>query len=299
MTLEELANGTRAIPLSSIGGDPALTRELQTLLGRAGLLDPPADGQFGPVSQWALAVLLRKLGHGSAAVIDRTTAQALLTQGPDAFPIKPRATFDGRLVQALLAKGCWIQRHPECINILYVEGMDADGKPNDDAPNVFNDLRAVLRITPSGSPQILETWEATTEPGTYYTVIKPLDPRGAARIAFGQYKAWAIGIHMKGRSSQHEALVQTAAVQVHRDLDRNYERTGDSVFTGLFGINQHCGYDMKKSDVGRASAGCLVGRTRAGHSAFIRYCKEDPRYLANNGYRFMTAVLAASDIPSP
>ena len=55
---------------------------------------------------------------------------------------------------------------------------------------------------------------------------------------------------------------------------------------------------MKKSDVGRASAGCLVGRTRAGHTAFMRYCKADPRYLANNGYRFMAAVMPVAEVPA-
>jgi hypothetical protein len=49
--------------------------------------------------------------------------------------------------------------------------------------------------------------------------------------------------------------------------------------------------------VGRASAGCLVGRTKAGHRAFMPLCKADPRYAANNSYRFMTAVLQAADVP--
>ena len=75
------------------------------------------------------------------------------------------------------------------------------------------------------------------------------------------------------------------------------KRAGDETFEGLFGINQHHGFDLKKSDIGRASAGCLVGRTKSGHAAFMRLCKEDPRYLSNNSYRFMTAVLASTDVP--
>jgi hypothetical protein len=30
----------------------------------------------------------------------------------------------------------------------------------------------------------------------------------------------------------------------------------------------------------------------------MRLCKGDPRYLANNSYRFMTAVLPAAEVPA-
>lgn len=298
MTLQRFADGAPPMAFSAIGIDTPLCRELQTLLGKLGLLDPPVDLQFGPVSHWALDALLKKLGLSGAMIIDAPVARALLdAAGADPFRVKPRKSLAGRLVQALEAKGYWIQRHPDCVNIVYVEGMDPDGTPNVDAPNVFNDARFVLRITPSGLPDIVDAWEATTEPGEYYTVIEPLDPRGAARIAFGQYKAWSVGVHMAGKKSAHEALKQTAAIKVHRDINKDFERAGDETFEGLFGINQHHGFDLKKSDIGRASAGCLVGRTKSGHAAFMRLCKEDPRYLSNNSYRFMTAVLASTDVP--
>ena len=192
--------------------------------------------------------------------------------------------------------GYWLCRQPDCINVIYVEGMDADGTANDDTPNAFNDLRLVLRINRVGNPTIVESWDATTEPGRYYTLIEELDPRGAARIAFGQYKAWSVGTHMAGRRTAHMALVQTAPIDVYRDPNADFERTGDEVFRGLFGINQHWGYDLPKSDIGRASAGCLVGRTKSGHRSFMALCTIDPRYLANNSYRFMTTVLPAAAI---
>jgi hypothetical protein len=172
--------------------------------------------------------------------------------------------------------------------------MNTDGTPNDDAPNVFNDVRVVLRIGKSGRPQIEGVWEATTEPGDYYTRVKKLDARGAARVAFGQYKAWTVGTHMAGRPSGHEALVQVASITVHRDLNEDFQRENDRTFAGVFGVNQHCGYDLPKGDIGRASAGCLVGRTRNGHREFMNLVKSDARYRANNGYRFMTGVLAGS-----
>ncbi|HEY8521612.1 MAG TPA: hypothetical protein VIN61_16185 [Gammaproteobacteria bacterium] len=127
--------------------------------------------------------------------------------------------------------------------------------------------------------------------------VKKLDPRGAARIAFGQYKAWSVGTHMAGKPSAHEALVQTAPIRVHRDLNEDFERVGDQSFEGVFGINQHWGYDLPKSDIGKAGAGCLVGRTKSGHRRFMQLCKADARYVANHGYRFMTAVLPAEAVP--
>ena len=71
--------------------------------------------------------------------------------------------------------GFWIARHPDCVNIVYVEGMDGDGTPNDDAPDAFNDLRLLLRINKAGNPEIVASWQATTEPGTYYTKLHKLD----------------------------------------------------------------------------------------------------------------------------
>ena len=63
-------------------------------------------------------------------------------------------------------------------------------------------------------------------------------------------------------------------------------------------MNQHWGFDLPKADIGRASAGCLVGRTKAGHRAFMTLCKGDPRYTTNHSYRFLTAVLPAADVPT-
>lgn len=295
MTLEEIAAGAPAIDVLHIGGDVPLARQIQGRLAEIGLLDPPADGKFGPVSRWALGEFLKR-AKVAGTMLDAATARALLVQGPELFPLRQPNTLAGRLVKALRAKGHWISRHPECVNIVYVEGMDADGKRNADAPNEFNDLRVVLRVTRAGNPQIVEMWEATTEPGKFFTVGAETNPDGAARIAFGQYKAWSVGTHKAGKPSAHEALVQTDDIEIFRDLNRDFERAGDRKFTGMFFINQHWGFDLPKTDIRNASAGCLVGRTKAGHRAFMALCKSDPRFAANNGYRFMTAVLPAADV---
>lgn len=297
MTLNDIAAGDRGVPLSLIGADPVLTAEVQERLAAHGLLDPPADGSFGPVSLWAMAQFLRKAGTPGKTTLDAEAAAALLTDDP-VFPLRTPDSLAGRIVLAMQAAGHWLGRHPDCVNIVYVEGMDADGTANTDAPNEFNDLRLVLRVNRAGNPDITEMWEATTEPGKYYTLIEKLDPRGAARIAFGQYKSWSVGTHLAGRPSAHEALVQTASIRVYRDLNQDFERTSDQVFEGLFGVNQHWGFDLPRSDVGRASAGCLVGRTRAGHRTFMALCKADPRYAVNNSYRFLTTVLPAAEVPA-
>lgn len=178
------------------------------------------------------------------------------------------------------------------MNILYVEGCNPDGTANDNAPNRFNDLRVVLTFGADGRPSA-QAWEGTTEPGTYWTMHGVSDEAarlGAARIAFGQYKAWRTGQH-----HGHDALVQTGGeVTVFRDLNRDFKRTGDRTYTGYFGINQHWGYDYPVNDLGQSSAGCLVGRTRVGHRAFMQVVWSDPRFKANPHYTFMTGVLPRS-----
>ena len=297
MTLEELARGNTQVPLALIGGDKALSLQIQQRLGELGLLDPPADGSFGPVSLWAITQFMRAIGTPTRSRLDLESARALLAgTATTLFPLNITNTLAGRIANAMTTEGQWLNRHPECVNIIYVEGMDPDGQANTDAPNEFNDLRLLLRVNRAGNPEIVESWEATSEPGRVHTVIKKLDPRGAARIAFGQYKAWSVGTHKAGKPSAHEALVQTLPIKVHRDLNEDFERTGDAVFEGLFGINQHWGFDLPRNDIGSAGAGCLVGRTKTGHRQFMQLCKADPRFVVSNGYRFMTTVMPADAV---
>ncbi len=143
-------------------------------------------------------------------------------------------------------------------------------------------------------PVILGKWVATTEPGAYYTE-HPVNPAGAARIAFGQYEAWRVGMHR----GDHEALVQRGPVTVRRDLNKDMIRTGDARDIGdNFGINQHgpSGTDQAPDNVGKFSAGCLVGKSMAGHRAFMAIVKADPRFVADPEYLFRTAILAERDV---
>jgi hypothetical protein len=201
--------------------------------------------------------------------------------------MQPNQDFLSRIVQAQIKLGMKVFINPGELNIVYVEGCDFSGTPNKDTMNEWNDIRLVYRID-KNSPKLLGAWKATTEPGWKYTA-SPLNPAGAFRIAFGQYKAWQVGWH-----KNHEALVQVENVKGYRDRNKDGFRTGDLPVTGLFGINQHWGYDMPQVD--GASAGCLVGQSKSGHLEFMGIIKSDIRYLSDNKYIFWTSVLDGSKI---
>lgn len=295
MTLQQLARGGASFAVRDLWQDQSLTVEIQERLSALGFLDPPADGKFGPVSLLAMQLFAAKAQMPNAEVIDAACANALLNNTADTlFPITRGTDLASRVVQFMLGKGYWVARAPGYLSIVYVEGMNEDGAFNDDVPNHFNDCRMVLAVE-EGKPKILGRWEGTTEPGAHYT-FTPENPKGAARIALGQYKAWRVGTHFGGGSDPHEALVQVENIKVHRDFDKNFKREDDALDVGVFHINQHWGFDNPVNNIGKASAGCLVGRTRAGHRQFMQLIKSDPRYAASNGYVFMTTVIAGEEL---
>jgi lysozyme family protein len=207
------------------------------------------------------------------------------------LPADKPTDLAGRIVAAMRKRGFKVDDVPGNPNVVYVEGMGPDGAKNDNTPNQFNDARFVIMFGQDGRPKIAGAWEATTEPGRYWTQ-NPMNSGGAARIKFGQYTAWQVGMH-----HTHEALVQTGGnVTVCRDLNEDYKRDGDKEDTGQFGINQHWGYDFPKNDLGQSSAGCLVGRMKTGHQQFMALMKSDPRYKANSRFVFTAAVLPASEV---
>lgn len=197
------------------------------------------------------------------------------------------------IVKAMEDKGYPIDKGEGEVNIVYLEGCDVDGSLNDDAPDRFNDTRICLSFV-EGNPVVLGAWEATTEPGKYWTQNR-MNPLGAARIRFGHYKAWIVGLH----NGDHEALVQRkGTVTVHRDDNEDFLRAGDVLQTGYFGINQHHGYDNPKNSLGRSSAGCLVGRSIKGHREFMKIVTSDPRYRRDPNFVFSTTIMDARDVVS-
>jgi peptidoglycan hydrolase-like protein with peptidoglycan-binding domain len=292
MRLEDVGN---TIPLAALGADHELVGQIQQLLTTHGYLDPPADGKFGPVSHWALAAFARRNQLSTDDGLTSGLARSLLDTAHQPLPqIKASGVWFDKVLSYMKAKEYWICRHPDAVNICYLEGANADGTLNNNKNNVFNDLRIVFWIAEDGTAKT-QMWEGTTEPGLYWTV-HPMDPKGAARIAFDQYKAWIVGTHHAGKPSAHEALVQVEPILVYRDLNQDFKRQGDQTYRGLFAINQHWGYDAPKNDLGTTSAGCLVGRTKSGHREFMKIVKSDSRHLASPAYRFVTAVMPGSDV---
>jgi peptidoglycan hydrolase-like protein with peptidoglycan-binding domain len=213
---------------------------------------------------------------------------------PAPMPQRVGSDLAHLVIAAMERKGYQIDRGPGEVNIVYVEGMNLDGTPNHNEANKWNDLRLLIRFE-GGEPNIIGKWVATTEPGRYST-FHPSDPsKGVARIEFGQYRAWQVGMHGIGRRSSHEGLRQDAGtVTVCRDLNKDGSRQGDKRETGEFYINQHSGYNQ--SEVEGASAGCLVGQSVPGHERFMELVKSDPRYKADRMHVFVTAILPASDV---
>lgn len=283
--------GGPPIPFEFLGTDRDLAMEIQTRLSALGYLDPPADGIFGEVSKWALTEFAEANGLCCGDGFTETMAKKLLVPEKLLPEIRETGSWFDKVIAYMTKRNYFICRHSDCKNIVYLEGVNPDGSPNDNKPNAFNDIRIVFSVGDDGRPELLGVWEATTEPGAHYT-FSPINRGGAARIAFGQYKAWGVGRHR----NNHEALVQTKPVTVYRDKNRDFLRTGDRIETGLFGINQHWGYDCPVNDIKNSSAGCLVGRAKEGHRKFMSLAKADPRYKVSRSYSFVTTIMPGQDI---
>lgn len=183
------------------------------------------------------------------------------------------------------------------INIVYLEGINPDFSENADALDGWNDLSLLISHLADGTPVLLHSAVCTTEPGkaaTFSSAARRLG--GVARIKFGQHTAWRMGYHQFAkRNKQHPALVQCAAIPVHRDSNRDGKRTGDLVNYG-YGINQHStfpGYTGSK--IGNWSAGCLVRRWWVDHLAWIGILQQDARYLKNKKFVFSSTIIAGDD----
>jgi peptidoglycan hydrolase-like protein with peptidoglycan-binding domain len=296
MRLQDFLGTDQKYGFEAIANEEDLARQVQTQLIGLRLLEPPADGKFGPVSTAALKKFQDILKIGESEYLGKVTAEKLIQTKLDQLPktpLKLSNSLPSRIIKYMVAKNYVVFTEPKEYNIVYVEGMNEDGSLNGDAPNEFNDRRIVIEIV-EGVPKIVNHWQATTEPGTRYTIM-PMNPQGAARIQFGQYKAWRVGMH--GNADRHEALIQCGTITVCRDFNQDYKRTGDKIDTGDdFLVNQHWGYDAPVNDIKNASAGCLVGRRRDGHREFMAIIKQDRRYVANPGYVFYTAIIPGDDL---
>lgn len=262
---------------------------IQQHLIRLGLLDPPADGLWGKQSELALKSFCSSKNIATSS--DNSTLESQLAQAKNL--IKFGDDFASRIVKYMRSQSQFVAvSTPDArrLNIVYVEGMNKDGSLNNDAPNNFNDASLIVEIA-SGIPKIVFAAIGTTEPGTTYTE-SPLNPGGAFRISFGQFKAWRVGIHYGSGKNPHEALVQVGEITGHRDYNRDYKRTGDRLVTGSnFQVNQHSGFDFPTNNIQGASAGCLLRRKWDDHYEFMKLVKRDARYGCDKQYTFMTTII--------
>jgi peptidoglycan hydrolase-like protein with peptidoglycan-binding domain len=297
MKLQDFLGKDLKYTTEGIASDKELATQIQGRLITLELLDPPVDGKFGPISSAALKDFQTLMKCNESGYLGAVTAEKLIETKLEDLPtpeLKLGNDLASRIVKYMQSKGYQISQGIKHYNLVYIEGMNSDGSLNDDTPNYFNDRRIVLQIL-DGVPALIGNWEATTEPGNYYTQ-NPMNPKGTARIKFGQYKAWQVGIHYGGGSDPHEALVQAAPITVYRDVNKDNQRTGDKTDTGLFDIDQHWGFDLPYNNVYYASAGCLVGRTRDGHREFMSLIKQDRRYQLNKNYLFYTTVIDGQEL---
>lgn len=274
--------------------EPSLdTREgveaLQKILIRCGYLDPPADGGFGPVTKWALRQFAERSKLVPSEQLTLELVAALRAAQP--LPLNPGNDLAGRIVRTMQRNNYWIARHSACVNIVYIEGMYPDGAANNNEPNVFNDTRLVFRVREDGTPIVVGQWEATTEPGTYWT-LRPMNAGGAFHIKFGQYKAW-----IRGPYHTQDALIQVGEIEGYRDPNKTFKRDYNHPVSGSnLGVEQHGGYNYPRNDLGKSSAGCLVGRLMDGHAQFMSVVIDDARYKANPAYQFMSTIMPVADL---
>ncbi len=283
LRLQDFLNTDLKYDFDAIANDEGLTHQIQIRLIDLGLLDPPLS-YFGPITGAALRTFQDLMRSNEPNYLGKTTAKQLIETSIDELP-RPKLNLDAndlatRVIRYMQKLNYTLFTGNKEKNIIYIEGMNKDGSLNNDEPNHFNDLRVVIEFL-NGKPHITGSWEATTEPGEEYTLrpLRSVAHKGAARVKFGQYCAWKVGLH--GKNQPHRALVQVRPITVHRDLNKDFLRTGDKEESDLFAINQHHGYDHPRSDIYTASAGCLVGRSSTGHAEFMRLIEEDPRYQAN------------------
>ncbi len=299
-------------------------RAVQSKLCDLGLLDPIIGGSesqpFGPIAKndgmagketrAALKEFCRLTGNINGYIDRSITRRQLLmldaAQPGRFFPLNLQAQRDDTLqtriakavVRYMFKKGYWVAQSPAARNIVYIEGMNADGTLNEDLLNQWNDRRMVIGFR-NYEPVMLVNDQSTTEPGRYYTLHPDkLDQIGAARIAFGQYKAWLMGKHQ----GWQPALVQAGPIRIFRDVNKDGMRGVRGVSDPVFirdniGINQHS-TSLNKTPmyVNRYSAGCMVGRRYRWHLSFLRIIANDYRYLYNPGYKFVTTVIAGDDL---
>lgn len=169
MDIYEFHKSKKSYSIAQIAADQQLTTDIQKVLIWLKLLDPPFDGKFGLITTEAFQEFQKRMDCPNAGVLDQETTKKLIETDPTELPpprLRPGDDLGGRIIKYMMIKNYHISTKSDEFNIVYVEGMNADGTENTDAPNQFNDRRMVIQIV-DGIPKIAGNWEATTEPGNF------------------------------------------------------------------------------------------------------------------------------------
>jgi lysozyme family protein len=281
-------------------GDDISTQEhlamrTQVNLISCGLLSPPADGRWGPISTRALATFQKLLGISESG-LGIQTARALINTNPaNLIPgYQLTQNLASQIVKFCIYKGYKLDNEKRHYNLIVIEGMNGDGSLNNNAPDTWSSRRIVLEMVDK-VPYIRGNWACTSRPGVIYNQ-RPINPAGALFLAFGQQPAsWKVGIHY-GSKSSHEALVQDGEIYFTRDRNKNYVRSDDPVQKGSGqGVNFHHGYDLPT--VGYASAGCPAAQSAKKHLyEFMPLMKQDARYQANRNFHWSAILIYAPEM---
>ena len=153
------------------------------------------------------------------------------------------------IINTLSKKGYTINTRPFELNIVGIRNSNAQ-------PNSFDDTINILYKREDGQ-WIINTFKATTDPGTYWLKTF-MNSKGTAILRPGQYKnSHRIGVHR----NKYQALVQQNPVTVTRDDNRNLllDFNNSKQETGIFGINIHrAAVKGITKSVDKHSAGCQV-----------------------------------------
>lgn len=160
------------------------------------------------------------------------------------------------------------------LNILCLQGASPlpafDGliQLNNNSPDKYNDCMILFWKDSHG--QHVKALKATTQPGRFYTQVKP-NPLGAANLV------WGVHPYKKGRRRGRVILVSaTGFDRVWRDANGDFRQNLDELlYLGRFGIQVHAGGHQES--VGRWSAGCIAihgGYDGQPYSLFLKKLKE-------------------------
>jgi hypothetical protein len=173
----------------------------------------------------------------------------------------------------LKSLGYQLFSRPYELNIVGVRSKNTKSNRFDDELHVFYKIKTFHWE--------YHVFKITTDPGTYW-LENPLEPKGTAILAQGQYvNAYHLGMHQ----GKYKALVQQKPVSVIRDYDRNawLDFLNGSKEKGLFGINIHRALIQGKTKyIDRFSAGCQVFENTTDFEHFLMMCDKHAQLHGNN-----------------